>query len=74
MAERRFLSTAAPKLPLAECNVLECKCRFVHHKDRRASKDRRTPFGPSAFGGSTGRYEIDQRNRPDRRQDDEDIF
>ena len=38
MEGRRFLSSAAPKLPLAECDVLECKCRFVHHQDRRIAK------------------------------------
>jgi len=75
MANRRFLSTAAPKLPLAECNVMECKCRFVHHKDRRARKDRRSPFGPSGFGGATGSFEGEHRAGKDRRaSDDEDLF
>lgn len=75
MANRRFLSTAAPKLPLAECNVMECKCRFVHHKDRRMSKDRRSPFGPSGFGGATGSFDVEQRAGKDRRaSDDEDLF
>lgn len=75
MADRRFLATAAPKLPLAECNVLECKCRFVHHKDRRASKDRRSPFGPSGFGAGTGRHNTEQRAGEERRErDDEDFF
>ena len=72
---RRFLSSAAPKLPLPECELLECNCRFVHHKDRRASKDRRSPFGPSGFGGATGKHEQEQRQGSDRRSsDDEDLF
>ncbi|MDH3371955.1 MAG: hypothetical protein OEM85_01110 [Gammaproteobacteria bacterium] len=72
---RRFLSSAAPKLPLAECDVLECKCRFVHHKDRRAGKDRRSPFGPSGFGTATGKFEVEQRKARDRRaKSDEDLF
>jgi len=75
MEGRRFLSTAAPRLPLPECEVLDCKCRFVHHKDRRANKDRRSPFGPSGFGGATGKHQQEQRHGKDRRaSDDEDFF
>jgi hypothetical protein len=72
---RRFLSTAAPRLPLPECDVPDCNCRFVHHKDRRAGKDRRSPFGPGGIGGSTGKYAQEQRHGKDRRHsDDEDDF
>ena len=72
---RRFLSSAAPKLPLPECDVLECNCRFVHHKDRRTGKDRRSPFGPGGFGGASGRYEQEQRGGKDRRtSEDEEFF
>ncbi len=72
---RRFLSSAAPRLPLAECDVLECSCRFVHHKDRRAGKDRRSPFSPKGFGAGTGKFEAEQRKAGDRRvEDDEDLF
>jgi hypothetical protein len=35
MSGKRFLSGAAPKIPLPGCDVLDCKCRFIHHKDRR---------------------------------------
>lgn len=63
---RRFLSTAAPRLPLPGCDVLECRCRFVHHKDRRSGKDRRSPFGAGA-----GRFESEQRAGKDRRANDE---
>jgi len=68
---RRFLATAAPKLPLEDCNVLECKCRFVHHKDRRSSKDRRSPFGPGGVSGGTGAYDSEQRDGADRRKKDD---
>ena len=72
---RRFLSTAAPRLPLAECNVLECRCRFVHHGDRRTGKDRRSPFGPRGFGGNTGKFSQEQRQGKDRRHgEDEDFY
>lgn len=71
---RRFLSSAAPKLPLAECDVLECKCRFVHHKDRRAGRDRRSPFAPSGFGSATGSHQVEQREGKERRaRRDEDL-
>ena len=72
---RRFLSTAAPKLPLPDCDALDCKCRFVHHKDRRTGKDRRSPFGAGGFGAGTGRFESEQRTGNDRRADsDEELF
>jgi len=72
---RRFLSSAAPRIPLPDCDVLDCSCRFVHHKDRRSRQDRRSPFGPGGIGGSTGKYAKEQREGNDRRKsDDEDFF
>jgi hypothetical protein len=53
----------------------QCNCRFVHHKDRRSGKDRRSPFGPGGIGGSTGKYTQEQRQGKDRRvSEDEDLF
>ena len=43
MEGRRFLSNAAPRIPLPDCDAAECNCRFVHHKDRRSGEDRRDP-------------------------------
>ena len=75
LAGRRFLSSEAPKLPLADCsNAGGCACRFVHHKDRRTGKDRRSPFGPAGFGPATGKFEQEQRKGEDRRQRDEDDY
>jgi len=75
MEGRRFLSAAAPKLPLAGCEVLDCNCRFAHHKDRRAGKDRRSPYSPSGFGGGAGSDEEELRGGKDRRRrDDDDRF
>ena len=71
MVGRRFLATAAPKLPLAGCDVLDCQCKFVHHKDRRATRDRRSPFGAGRTGGATGSFESEQRASEDRRHDDD---
>ncbi len=75
MEGRRFLSSAAPRLPLPSCDVLDCGCRFAHHQDRRARQDRRSPFGPGGIGGSTGRYSQEKRQGKDRRKsNDEDLF
>ncbi len=41
---RRYLSTAAPMLPLRGCTQATCQCRYVHHKDRRSAHDRRNNF------------------------------
>ena len=72
MAGKRFLSAAAPKLPLPECNVLDCKCRFIHHADRRKGSDRRGDV-PRGFGGdATGEHRKERRKRPERRHDDDD--
>ncbi len=43
---QRFLSEEAPSLPLEECGAADCRCRYVHHTDRRdGSRDRR--LGPA---------------------------
>lgn len=67
MVGRRFLATAAPKLPLPGCDILDCNCKFAHHQDRRSRKDRRSPFPPSGLGGGTGSFETEQRAK-DRRK------
>ena len=63
MSGRRFLATAAPKLPLADCNVLDCSCRFTHHKDRRAGRDRRSPFRQSRTGTDDAEQRDDSGGR-----------
>lgn len=69
MTGRRFLSSAAPRLPLPECDALECRCRFAHHSDRRTGKDRRSPFSPARPTGATGTFKAERRQRKDRRKD-----
>jgi hypothetical protein len=71
---QRFLSNAAPRLPLPECNVTDCKCHFAHHKDRRAGKDRRNVFTASGYSAETGKHEQERRQADDRRHDDDDDF
>ncbi len=65
----RFLSNTAPDIPLADCNVGDCKCRFVHHSDRREGDDRRNPYR-AGIAGETGEHKAEQRRGPrDRRGD-----
>ncbi len=73
MSGKRFLSNAAPHLPLKECNVMKCDCRFVHYKDRRNDNDRRNPFRGS-MGVSSGEYETEKREAEDRRKEPPDEF
>ena len=68
MTGRRFLASAAPRLPLPECDALECRCRFTHHADRRSGKDRRSPFSPATMSGGTGTFRTERRERKDRRK------
>lgn len=47
---KRFLSAAAPRLPLPGCSMRNaCDCAYKHHADRRAPprrKDESIGFGP----------------------------
>jgi LPXTG-motif cell wall-anchored protein len=72
MSGRRFLSAAAPRLPLPDCDAANCNCRFAHHKDRRSGSDRRSPFAAAGFGGGTGSFEKERREKAGRRTEDAD--
>ena len=74
MEGRRFLSNAAPKIPLPECDAAECKCRFKHHQDRRAGNDRRNAWGQGFGAASTGQYPKEQRKGSDRRDNSPDKY
>ena len=69
MTGRRFLSNAPPRLPLPECDFLECRCQFAHYDDRREGRDRRSPFAHAGSTDGTGSYEKERRERADRRND-----
>ncbi|MGB5334127.1 MAG: hypothetical protein WBN07_00790 [Woeseiaceae bacterium] len=68
MTGRRFLSGAAPRLPLPGCDATECRCSFAHHSDRRSGRDRRSPFNPANPSGGTGTFRVERRDRRDRRR------
>ena len=75
MAGRRFLSSAAPKIPLANCDAAECNCVFAHHKDRRVRDDRRSPYGQGFGNSPSGQYGAEQRSGADRRDEpDKDLI
>ena len=67
---KRFLSSAAPRLPLPECDAHVCKCRFVHHADRRSGDERRGQIPPNMITSSGG-YGGKERRFHDRRRSDE---
>lgn len=72
MTGRRFLSSAAPRLPLPECDYTDCRCQFAHYDDRRAGRDRRSPFAPAGPTGNSGSYQKDRRQKQDRRKGEDD--
>ncbi|GIU07958.1 hypothetical protein [Shewanella glacialipiscicola] len=61
---KRFLSKDAPEIPMEDCTVTNCQCRYQHYDDRRQlGNDRRIGFGVTrdlfgAFG------EQNRRDRP----------
>lgn len=69
---KRFLSDAAPRIPLPECDVLECQCRFAHYADRRKRDNRRSPYR-TGIAGETGTHQQERRRQADRREDP-DLF
>jgi len=72
MTGRRFLSSAPPRLPLPECDFLDCRCQFAHYDDRRAPSDRRSPFATAGVAGATGSFEQERREKTDRRKQNDD--
>ncbi len=65
---KRFLSDAAPQVPLAQCDVQDCQCRFEHYQDRREADDRRNPYRPG-IAGETGTFKTEKRQGPRDRRD-----
>jgi hypothetical protein len=60
----RYLTKEAPRLPLSGCRLEECRCRYMHHDDRRI-EDRRNLFGIDhvPMGIGINRREQDRRQR-----------
>lgn len=62
-----LLPSQAPRLPLAGCDQDQCRCRYVHHADRRRRVRRAIDRG----WPSRGLGDVDRRKRPDRRREEE---
>jgi hypothetical protein len=62
----RLLSRAAPRLPLAECDVARCTCKYRHFGDRRHADRRGHP--PSVLPQQ--RAPSERRGRRGRRASD----
>jgi hypothetical protein len=66
-AQQRVLLTAAPRLPLEDCDrIMGCRCRFKHYSDRRSGDDRRTMFAP--LGGDAVNGPLNRRSGVERRR------
>jgi hypothetical protein len=70
LAGVRIVSAEAPPLPLPDCDIDECSCRYQHHDDRRVAGDRRSPFTGGGAWQLIGDPDKDQRSGRDRREDD----
>lgn len=73
IAGQRFLAAEAPSLPLPDCDAAKCECHFIHHDDRRAGKDRRSPFTSGGMAAATGTFSGERRKGEDRRGDSDDF-
>ncbi len=70
-AGQRILSSEAPRLPVPDCNVAECACRFQHHADRRGGVRRASDAGAfePLYSGSERRAKAPGRRAEDRAHD-----
>jgi hypothetical protein len=64
---RRFLSSEAPLLPLRDCDVAACRCKYRHHEDRRGPPRRAEE---AEAGGLRSRSGVDRRTNRGRRTSD----
>jgi len=66
LRQQRFLTRAAPRLPLAECNNQDqCQCKYKRYTDRRASPRR----AEDQLGGSRPTPPKLERRRPGERRE-----
>lgn len=66
LKDQVFLAREAPSLPLAECDAMNCACRYSYLDDRR-QEDRRTPYGLK-HGAVVGGTDGNRRDPGDRRK------
>lgn len=64
LGDQRFLSVKAPQLPLEGCTLHgRCRCRYVHHTDRRNDFRRDVDFGLPDRGMLLDENRRNQRGR-----------
>jgi len=67
LAGIRFLSAAAPLLPVAECDRPNgCRCRYEHFSDRRFGPRRRAD---GALPSHSHSFSVERRTAADRRKE-----
>ena len=49
---KRYLSSEAPQLPLAQCDAARCHCKYRHFEDRRSAERRRDDAPPVRDGAN----------------------
>ena len=69
----RLLAEDAPLLPLPNCGIEDCECRYVHHEDRREAGDRRSPFPAGGIRQLIGDRDKEKRTGSDRRREEEEL-
>lgn len=67
MGKLRFLSAKAPRLPLPDCRMTTCTCRYNHYSDRRSGRDRRSGYD---FARQQGLNFVNRRESHGRRSTD----
>jgi len=72
LKQKRFLSGAAPQLPLAECTSPKCHCVYQHHPDRRSGNGDRRAIGSHAGGMLRGNSYSERRLSRGRREIDKE--
>lgn len=65
LVAKPILVDNAPRLPLSDCNVAQCNCKFLRYDDRRSGEDRRIS---SAEAVANAKIYADKRVRRDRRR------
>jgi hypothetical protein len=58
---KRFLSSEAPRFPLAKCDAARCDCKYRHYDDRRSGPRRAEESGAPA--GRTTQNRREKRGR-----------
>ena len=65
VGDSRFLLNEVPELPPSQCIAEVCACHYVHHRDRRESKDRRVAVAGPGEDEGQDRRELRGRRKSD---------